>query len=110
MRLRWSTIFGDLYACDHFVYPEYKLGNIDQAPMDELVWSERAAAFGKAKKDTLTTQCQTCKFRFACNGGCPKHRFITSKDGEEGHNYFCESYTMFFRHTGGRLRSIARSL
>ncbi|WP_261193296.1 anaerobic sulfatase maturase [Pseudoruegeria sp. SHC-113] len=101
---------GDLYACDHFVYPEYKLGNIGKAPMDELVWSERAKAFGAAKKETLTTQCQTCKFRFACNGGCPKHRLIASKDGEAGHNYFCESYTMFFHHAGGRLRSIARAL
>ncbi len=95
---------GDLYACDHYVYPEYRLGNIMETPIGELAWSEAAEKFGNDKRDTLTAQCRACEFRFACNGGCPKHRFLRSKDGEPGHNYFCQSYTMFFRHAGDRLR------
>ncbi|MCW2309395.1 anaerobic sulfatase maturase [Rhodobium gokarnense] len=101
---------GDLFACDHFVYPEFRLGNILEAPLGDLAWSDKTEAFGNAKRDTLTAQCRACDFRFACNGGCPKHRILTSKDGEKGHNYFCESYTMFFRHAGDRLREIAAAL
>ena len=101
---------GDLYACDHFVYPEFKLGNILKAPIGDMAWSDRMETFGNDKRDTLTAQCRACDFRFACNGGCPKHRILTSKDGEPGHNYFCESYTMFFRHAGTRLRDMATAL
>ena len=101
---------GDLYACDHYVYPEYRLGNIIETPLAALAWSEEAATFGRNKRDTLTAQCRACEFRFACNGGCPKHRFLRSKDGEAGHNYFCESYTLFFRHAGDRLRVIGARL
>ncbi len=101
---------GDVFACDHFVYPQFKLGNIMETPIGELAWSDRATRFGNDKRDTLTAQCQRCEFRFACNGGCPKHRILTSKDGEPGHNYFCESYTMFFRHAGERLQKIAARL
>lgn len=97
---------GDLYACDHYVYPQYRLGNILQHELGDLAWSEAAVGFGNAKRDTLTAQCQRCQFRFACNGGCPKHRILKSKDGEPGHNYFCESYTMFFRHAGPTLRAL----
>lgn len=98
---------GDLYACDHFVYPEYRLGNIMQRDIGDMAWGPEAAAFGNAKRDSLTAQCRACEFRRFCNGGCPKHRILRSKDGEPGHNYFCESYTMFFRHAGQRLRDIA---
>jgi uncharacterized protein len=101
---------GDLYACDHFVYPEYRLGNIMETPIGHLAWSETAETFGNDKREKLTAQCRRCRFRFACNGGCPKHRFLRSRDGEPGHNYFCESYTMFFRHAGERLREIAARL
>ena len=101
---------GDVFACDHFVYPEFKLGNIMDTPLGDLALSEQAETFGKDKRDTLTAQCQSCEFRFACNGGCPKHRILTSKDGEPGHNYFCESYTMFFKHAGERLQQIAARL
>ncbi len=101
---------GDLYACDHYVYPEYRLGNIMETPLAELAWSEATAKFGADKRDTLTAQCRACEFRFACNGGCPKHRFLRSKDGEPGHNYFCQSTTMFFRHAGDRLRVIGARL
>lgn len=101
---------GNLYACDHFVYPEYLLGNIMDGPMGDMLWSEKQAKFGTDKRDTLTKQCQSCEFRFACNGGCPKHRFARSHSGEDGHNYFCEAYTMFFRHAGDRLSKMARDI
>ena len=100
---------GDVYACDHFVYPEYRLGNIMDKPLRELVWSDRAHDFGQDKAETLTAQCRNCQFLSACNGGCPKHRILTSRDGEPGQNYFCESYMMFFRHAGPRLGQLARS-
>ena len=101
---------GDVYACDHYVYPEYRLGNLTETPLVELGNSADVRAFGDHKRDGLTGQCQRCRYRFACNGGCPKHRILTSKDGEPGHNYFCESYTMFFRHAGERLRRLAAGI
>ena len=100
---------GNLYACDHYVYPEYLLGNILNTPLVEMVYSDRQAKFGRDKRDYLTNQCKSCPFKFACNGGCPKHRFATSALGEPGHNYFCESYTMFFKHAKDRLALLARS-
>jgi len=101
---------GDLYACDHYVYPAYRLGNLMQTPLRDMAWSEAAASFGHAKRDQLTAQCRDCSFRFACNGGCPKHRFATARDGEQGHNYFCPAYMMFFQHAGDRLRKLARGV
>ncbi|MEJ2035811.1 MAG: anaerobic sulfatase maturase [Maritimibacter sp.] len=101
---------GDLFNCDHFVYPEYRLGNIADDDIGELAWSPEAKSFGQAKREGLTKQCLRCEYRFACNGGCPKHRILHSADGEAGHNYFCESNTMFFRHAGPRLRELAREL
>lgn len=98
---------GSLYTCDHFVYPEYRLGNITETPLRELVWNKTTDEFGMAKEKDLTDQCRSCSFRFACNGGCPKHRFAASRGGESGHNYFCESYTMFFRHAGDRMKRMA---
>ncbi len=98
---------GNLYACDHFVYPEYLLGNITTTPLADLAWSERQQAFGRNKSESLTRQCQACRYRFACNGGCPKHRFAISRDGEPGHNYFCKSYTTFFRHAEDKLKEMA---
>lgn len=99
---------GSLYSCDHYVYPEYRLGHIAQRPMRDMLWSARQEAFGADKIASLTAQCRSCTYRFACNGGCPKHRFATARDGEAGHNYFCESNTMFFRHAGERLHRIAQ--
>ena len=101
---------GSLYSCDHYVYPEYRLGNVMEIPLREMLWTDRQQEFGRDKATKLTGQCKTCTFRFACNGGCPKHRFAAAKDGEKGHNYFCESYTMFFRHAGDRMRDMARTV
>ncbi len=78
---------GDLYSCDHFVEPDYRLGNISETPMIELVASQPQQDFGRAKRDTLPRQCRDCDVRFACHGGCPKDRFIATSDGEPGLNY-----------------------
>jgi uncharacterized protein len=105
---------GDLYSCDHFVEPRFKLGNIHETHMLELVASPRQRKFGLDKRDTLTRQCQQCEVRPLCNGGCPKDRFALSKDGEPGHNYLCEGLYQFFTHTRpameqmGRLHSAGR--
>jgi uncharacterized protein len=98
---------GDLYACDHYVYPEYRLGNIMETPIATLAASPAQETFGTAKRDTLPRQCRECQYRFACNGGCPKHRFLTTRDGEPGLNYFCESYMRFFEHAAPSLRTMA---
>ncbi|MCP1105271.1 anaerobic sulfatase maturase [Serratia nevei] len=89
---------GDLYNCDHFVYPEHRLGNIHQQDIRTLNNSEKAHAFGRAKKTSLTPDCRQCEFRFVCHGGCPKHRFTVSPSGHPGHNYLCPGYKHFFRH------------
>lgn len=89
---------GDLFSCDHYVYPENKLGNIIATPIESLVNSEKQQKFGNDKLDTLPKYCLTCKVRFACNGECPKHRFIKTPNGENGLNYLCEGYKKFFAH------------
>lgn len=89
---------GDLYSCDHFVEPDYLLGNILDRSLTEMVNSEQQQQFGKAKYDTLPHYCQQCEVKFACYGGCPKDRFITTPDGEEGLNYLCAGYKAFFKH------------
>lgn len=89
---------GDLYNCDHYVYPQHLLGNIHHGSIDAINNSEAAMAFGLAKKLTLTDDCKVCQFRFACQGGCPKHRFSRSSSGTAGHNYLCAGYQHFFKH------------
>lgn len=90
---------GDLYSCDHYVEPEYLLGNITQGrTLLQLVDSPQQRAFGQAKLDTLPAYCRSCDVRFACNGGCPKDRFLTTPDGEPGLHYLCDGYQAFFRH------------
>lgn len=89
---------GDLYSCDHFVQPEYLLGNILDKPVIDLVGSETQRRFGEAKRDALPQYCVECEVRFACHGECPKNRFIDAPDGEPGLNYLCEGYKAFFKH------------
>lgn len=89
---------GDIYSCDHFVYPDYRLGNIHQATLGDLMITDQQRKFGKDKHDTLTKQCLQCEYRFTCHGGCPKHRFGFSQAGEYGHNYLCKAYFNFFNH------------
>ncbi|SDL86687.1 anaerobic sulfatase maturase [Aliiruegeria lutimaris] len=95
---------GDLFSCDHYVYPEYRLGNIMEEKIEALVAKPEQQRFGEEKRTTLPKQCQECKFRFACNGGCPKHRLLSTSDGEPGLNYFCASYLSFFHHAGPWIR------
>ncbi len=101
---------GDLYSCDHFVYPDYRLGNVAEASIREMVDSPRQKRFGQDKKDTLPGYCRECEFRFACNGGCPKHRFVRTPSGEEGLNYLCKGYKMFFAHADPYMRYMAAEL
>ncbi|NTU78131.1 MAG: SPASM domain-containing protein, partial [Chloroflexales bacterium] len=98
---------GDLYACDHFVEPKYKLGNIKDVPMIELVASEPMRRFGQAKADTLPRSCRECPVLFACHGECPKNRFIATPDGEPGLNYLCAGYKHFFTHIDRPMQIIA---
>jgi len=101
---------GDLYSCDHFVEPDYKLGNIQETHMIEMIASEQQRQFGQAKFDTLPQYCRTCEVRFACNGGCPKNRFIETPDGEPGLNYLCAGYKAFFTHIDKPMRMMAQLL
>jgi uncharacterized protein len=89
---------GDLYSCDHFVEPDYLLGNIQETHMIELVASDQQRKFGQDKQDSLPRYCRQCEVRFACNGGCPRNRFIETPDGEPGLNYLCAGYKLFFNH------------
>ena len=101
---------GDVYSCDHFVYPQNRLGNIMESPLEALVDSEQQRRFGEAKESTLPRYCRECDVRFACNGECPKHRFLTTPDGEPGLNYLCAGYKMFFRHVDPYMRFMAGQL
>lgn len=101
---------GDLYACDHYVYPRYKLGSIMDANLRELVDSPQQQAFGQEKRDTLPRFCRECDVRFACNGECPKHRFMRSPNGEAGVNYLCAGYKRFFHHIDPYMKTMAQLL
>lgn len=98
---------GDLYTCDHYVYPKYKLGNLMNTSLGSLADSPMAKAFGEAKRDRLPKYCRDCSVRFACNGECPKHRFTYTPDGEWGLNYLCPAYKQFFRHIDPAMKIMA---
>lgn len=89
---------GDVYSCDHFVYPEHRLGNLRQKTMAEMMYSEQQNAFSRMKLQMLPQQCKECRYLFACHGECPKNRFLTDKYGNYGLNYLCKGYRMFFEH------------
>lgn len=101
---------GDLYSCDHFVTPEDFLGNILETPLVELVSSEKQQKFGQDKWDSLPRYCRECEFLFACNGECPKNRFMETPDGEPGLNYLCEGYKTFYRHVDRPMKMMATLL
>jgi len=101
---------GDTYSCDHYVYPENRLGNILNHTLASMLNSPQQLRFGQGKLDKLPIQCQECKVRFVCNGECPKHRFIPTKDGEEKLNYLCRSYKLFFTHVAPAMGYMAAEL
>ncbi len=91
---------GDVFSCDHFMYPAYRLGNILEDGLAHLVDSNQQLAFGAAKETALPKVCRECDVLFACRGGCPKHRFLKSSDGEPGLNYLCPGFKQFLHHVG----------
>jgi len=101
---------GDLYSCDHFVEPDYLLGNILDTPLIELVSSDAQRQFGLNKRDTLPRYCQECPVRFACHGECPKNRFMETPTGESGLNYLCAGYRAFFTHIDQPMRQMTALL
>lgn len=89
---------GDVYSCDHFVFPEYKLGNLHDQTIFEMMNGQRQREFSRMKKQMLPQQCRECRFLFACHGECPKNRFVRDKYGNPGLNYLCQGYYRFFKH------------
>jgi uncharacterized protein len=101
---------GSVFACDHYVYPEYRLGNVLEGNLGEMVERSVAGGFGPHKEKTLPRYCRECEVKQACWGGCPKHRFATTPDGEPGLHYLCAGYRKFFRHIRKYLRAMATLL
>ena len=98
---------GDVYSCDHYVEPDYLLGNIKETHLLELVTSDRQRAFGQHKLDSLPQYCRDCAVLFACYGECPRNRFIETPDGKPGLNYLCAGYKRFFKHIDAAMRTMA---
>lgn len=101
---------GDVFSCDHYVYPKYKLGNLLNQSLGEMVRSAEQRKFGSDKFDALPKYCRECDVRFACNGECPKHRFIKTPDGEAGLNYLCSAYKKFFHHIDPYMKTMGKLL
>ena len=108
----WRSRSGTLatYSCDHLVEPAFKLGNIKDKHMIELIASPQQKKFGLDKRDTLPRFCRECDVRFACHGGCPKDRFTDDPYGEPGLNYLCPSFKAFFHHVDGPMRAMSELL
>ena len=98
---------GDFYCCDHYVDKDHYLGNIIEAPLGKLLAGAAQRAFGRAKLDTLPSDCLECEVRSMCNGGCPKNRFVKTTDGQEGLNYLCAAYKQFFNHCQPFIKTVA---
>ena len=101
---------GDVYMCDHFVYPEYRLGNISTEHLRDLQRKPELFHFGIEKRNSLPTDCRKCEYLFACRGECPKHRFATTRRGEKGLNALCEGYKHFFEYTTPYMQQMRRLL
>jgi serine-type anaerobic sulfatase-maturating enzyme len=101
---------GSLYSCDHYVYPEYKLGNIRETSSSRMVFSDRQREFGFNKFHSLPQQCRKCDYLFACNGECPKNRCIRTHDGEPGLNYLCTGLYKFWDHIDHDAKDLCKRL
>lgn len=101
---------GDVYSCDHFVFPEYKLGNIRDQSLIDMLYGEKQQAFSRLKHTSLPRQCKECDMEFACHGECPKNRFEKDKYGEPGLNYLCQGYYHYYTHVAPYMDFMKREL
>ncbi len=101
---------GDIFSCDHFVFPEFRLGNIRETPLADLARGSAQTSFGRDKWERLPGACMDCEYLRLCFGGCPKNRFSCTPDGEGGLNYLCEGYRAFFKHTEKAMRFMAAEI
>lgn len=101
---------GGVYSCDHYVYPEYKVGNIHDGPLKDVVYSRAQVRFGYAKSETLPRQCRECPYLTDCWGECPKNRIIRTADGEPGLNYLCSGFQKYFAHAIPHVERIVADL
>ncbi|WP_421201574.1 SPASM domain-containing protein [Aeromonas enteropelogenes] len=101
---------GSVFSCDHFVYPEYRLGDIKQRPLTHMTLSTRQEAFGMSKRDSLPDYCLKCPYLTLCRGECPKNRLVRAQDGEIGLNYLCPGIKRFFDYAVPILAGIAQML
>ena len=101
---------GDVYSCDHFVFPEYKLGNIREQSLIDMLYGEKQQAFSRLKHTSLPRQCKECDMEFACHGECPKNRFEKDKYGEQGLNYLCQGYYQYYSHVAPYMDFMKREL
>lgn len=101
---------GDVYSCDHFVFPQYKLGNILTHGLPQMLYGQKQARFSQLKRDALPRQCRQCEWLKACHGECPRLRFLRTADGEPGLNYLCAGYRIFFQHVAPYMDYMKREL
>lgn len=101
---------GDVYSCDHFVFPEYKLGNIREKTIIEMLYGEQQRQFSRLKHSSLPMQCRECEYEFACHGECPKNRFMHDKYGNPGLNYLCKGYYQYYHHVAPYMDFMKREL
>ena len=101
---------GDVYSCDHYVYPANKLGNIEKTTLANMATSKQQKRFGTAKSLKLTNQCETCNVYSLCHGGCPKHRLTVLDNEKHKHNYLCESYQQIFTQTATAMHLMSQAI
>jgi uncharacterized protein len=101
---------GSVYSCDHYVYPEYRIGKVMEHHLSEIVFSSRQSTFGACKHTSLPQYCRRCPYLFACHGECPKNRFVRAPDGEPGLNYLCAGLRAYFEHIDPHMKTMARQL
>ena len=101
---------GSVYDCDHFVFPQYRLGNLRDKTILELIYSPQHQQFARQKTDQLASTCRSCEWLFACHGECPRNRFLPDTDGRFTVNYLCEGYRQFFQHVAPYMKFMADEL